>query len=81
MKYYQTFTVKGRGTFPFDMLRYDCCHPRDSADVDEMLSYRDVDRYVTLKRYVQGPKNQPTLARWLSFGWKVVETSIITNKL
>jgi hypothetical protein len=26
------FTVRGRGQFPFDMLRYDSCYPQSGID-------------------------------------------------
>lgn len=70
-----TFTVHGRGMFPFDMLRYDRCSPLGSADVDGLsgLEHRDV----TLIGYA--PKGNiigPTGARWLSFGWVVKAGSV-----
>ncbi len=77
------FTVRGRGEFPLDMLRYDCCWPRRGDDVakitpiyatitpeskDEMAT-RDVRlvKYAHLKR---GPFVEA--GRWRSFGWEVV---------
>lgn len=33
MKYHFQITVKGRGKFPIDMLRYSQCYPRDIESV------------------------------------------------
>jgi len=35
-KYYFEITVKGRGTFPFDMLRYSHCWPVGAQDVENL---------------------------------------------
>lgn len=75
------FTVRGRGEFPLDMLRYDRCWPRTGQDVElitplyasdttgEHMRTRDVDlcKHTATKR---GPV--AAVDRWLSFGWKVV---------
>lgn len=86
MKYLQIFTVQGKAsTFPFDMLRYDSCHPQDS-DAVERLTYRRSDAMVRdangkmtfpvvsvrLARYVRTKQEMPTSARWASFGWTVL---------
>lgn len=66
------YTVEGKGEFPFDMLRYDQCWPKRSAeDVVNMAPHhpgivREVRR-VTLVGF-----NSPTVDRWTSFGWKVL---------
>ena len=44
MAYLVTFKVKGYGPFPVDMLRYDCCYPRSSESVSNMLTHRDMLR-------------------------------------
>lgn len=67
-----TFIVTGADMFPFDMLRYDTCHPRterDSAEIERSSrahGHGGQDFRVTLV----GPK-PPTEARWGSFGWAV----------
>ena len=68
------FTVEGSGEFPFDMLRYDRCWPKDeSHDVVNMTSYSR-DRFSLRKRQVELiGLNDPTSARWASFGWKIVQ--------
>lgn len=78
--YCQVFEVEGCGSFPLDMLRYDCAFPRGSEDVDVILqgdgaiTPQDfaVRRTVKLARYTKLSTAQPTAARWISFGWKVV---------
>lgn len=68
-RYLQTIEVKGQGNFPFDMLRYDQCWPRDSDDVLEMTKYSS--RIVFLNRVVERKDIEPTKDRWASFGWTV----------
>lgn len=67
-----TFTVQGRGVFPFDMLRYDHCWPDTSEDAVCMGHYTE-PRKVNLRcHYSNGAAVQsPTKARWASFGWQV----------
>lgn len=71
--YYHRFTVEGSDHFPHDMLRYDTCWPSCSGDVDTMDFTEDgMNRLVTLTSV--GHKDwKPTLRRWESFGWKVLE--------
>lgn len=61
-----TFEVSGKGDFPYDMLRHDCCWPYSSDDA-AMLSYSD-RRTLRLQT---GQMSSPTAARWASFGWAV----------
>ena len=76
------FTVQGLGGFPLDMLRYDCCFPRNSVDAATITRSLDdggpvggqeveLVRYFAL-RPVGGPI---TTGRWRSFGWTVTEQS------
>jgi len=30
------FTVRGRGAFPLEMLRHDCCFPKSTEDADKI---------------------------------------------
>lgn len=78
--HHRTFTVRGRGEFPLDMLRYDTCWPRRGEDVHRIepsyatgegdLSKREVNlaMYTPIKR---GPFT--TWERWNSFGWQVIK--------
>jgi hypothetical protein len=70
------FTVRGRGTFPVDMLRYDCCYPTSSDGACSILThYTDSEynkeRKVELSMVVEHKNQRPTEARWISFGWTV----------
>lgn len=62
-----TFVVTGRSAFPIDMFRYDRCWPATEADSVALVSSASI-RTITLK----GLK-EPSLARWASFGWKVLD--------
>ena len=68
-----TIVVEGRGTFPYDMLRYDSCCPARGADalimMDTNSPARD-SRTVRLRRY-SGDATPATALRWASFGWSV----------
>ena len=75
------FTVEGRGEFPLDMLRYDRCFPRTGVDVEMMERPPEVlnsPRCVTLVALARDWIFwQPTLDRWLSFGWRVIDVQVI----
>jgi hypothetical protein len=76
------FTVRGRGEFPLDMLRYESCWPYSGEDVAhiepsyataqnrEELAMREVRlcKYASSKR---GPF--VTIGRWDSFNWQVIK--------
>jgi len=70
------FRVRGRFEFPWDMLRYDMAWPVDSDDL-RLILRRVGDpggllMYVVIKLgCVQ--VNGPTVKRWESFNWSVVE--------
>lgn len=72
----QVFKVKGKGFFPIDMLRYDCCYPNNSEDVGRVRGFDDGiagERIVELGRRVEKKTDLPTNDRWKSFGWQVIE--------
>lgn len=65
-----SYDVRGRGTFPTDMLRYDCCWPCTEAGalyiiVSVHYPEESLIRIVSYK--------PPTIARWKSFGWTVLK--------
>lgn len=76
------FVVTGRGRFPIDMLRYDCCVPARQEDVHRIedsleegvqtASRRSQERTIKLRRYAVG-NPMPTFERWSSFGWTATE--------
>ena len=67
------FYVRGRGEFPFDMLRYDAAYPTGPGDASGMYGGWD-----TKTRTVQLETNRNTFtpARWASFGWAANEEDI-----
>jgi hypothetical protein len=76
------YRVIGRGDFPTDMLRYDGAWPSDTPSAANIAfdflrgengyhMWRSNPRVVALKSY-----QQPTPARWDSFGWRVVDERI-----
>ena len=65
-----TFTVKGSGPFPIDMLRYDLCYPKSEQDSYRLeKTFQPRDRSDHVVRLVSA--KAPTEARWGSFGWLV----------
>ena len=60
------FTVVGRGEFPLDMLRYDQAWPV----ADGSFASHTGRRFVRMGCVQRGG---PTIARWASFGWTVVD--------
>jgi hypothetical protein len=68
--------VRGRGSFPIDMLRYDGCWPYNETDShliqQDPYSEPKDERTVTLKTH--GDRRwSPSVLRWKSFGWTVVK--------
>lgn len=78
--YFQSFIAVGHGVFPVDMLRYDHCYPASQDAVSAMICERN-ERSVELARVTNGKPPDPTIARWESFGWRVVRSSIRAHKL
>lgn len=84
MIYQCEFRVRGKGSFPFDMLRYDQCWPRTSDDAanlayshpEDLKHFAVTDREICL---IKQSRNKgacvPTGIRWSSFGWTLVDYS------
>jgi len=76
--YRQRIIVEGSGSFPFDMLRYDSCSPSKEEEIHKLtMGFRDMPEYheprqVELVRYSLNGE-WPTVARWKSFGWRVIQ--------
>lgn len=73
-------TVGGRGEFPLDMLTYDCCYPLTADDLAKLLpryaNAEPKDREALQYREVSlgcVRDNGPTIGRWESFAWKIVQ--------
>lgn len=62
--------VVGAGPFPFDMLRYDTCVPKNESD-SSAISEDGSRRLVMLTR-LSVNQTGPTHKRWESFGWRVI---------
>lgn len=76
--YTHVFVVEGSGHFPTDMLRRDKCYPRNEDDSNALDRDDWAGRRVCLERVVIGERTegaywQPTIGRWESYGWRVVE--------
>lgn len=71
-----TFIVTGSGHFPVDMMRYDRCVPKTQDDISLAFSRRDDRRVEVIAFTISGNKLEPTIQRWLSFGWPVVAGSV-----
>ena len=67
MSKFKTFIVEGTGVFPIDMLRFDACYPRTSADIVKISSIGM--RRVELRTHAT---HSPTPDRWNLFLWSVV---------
>ncbi len=72
------FRVIGHGQFPLDMLRYDACFPYTGEDASlldwqNMGEFRREVRAVNLVHYSDSARWEPTVARWESFTWRVVD--------
>lgn len=69
-------TVKGRGRFPIDMLRYDECYPASQLDATLISDSIDHTSDTYLQTWEVGLYSNmlrgPTEARWASFGVGVV---------
>ena len=70
------YTVRGPGTFPVDMLRYDRSYPYTEADAGKIEQTLDSDGtpgpVIELEHRGDDRNWSPTNARWRSFGWHVV---------
>ena len=69
MKYFK-IEVSGRGTFPYDMLRYGQCFPHATSDAYLIEPEARDPRTITLATYaVSSLSVQSTLDRFASFLW------------
>ena len=64
------FLVRGSGSFPMDMLRYDQCFPTVEMEANIMQK-----EYIEEKVLISMKTHRPhvTIKRWESFLWNVVE--------
>ena len=65
------YTVAGTGAFPIDMLRYDAAYPARPEDALSIArTYQEQGREIQVTLC---SRRAPTVARWESFGWHLVE--------
>lgn len=69
--------VRGRGSFPIDMLRYDECFPSDQASVAAMTGDGREHKVVHVTKFGRTSREASrwTYDRWVSFGWSCRVTS------
>jgi hypothetical protein len=68
------YDVIGAGQFPVDMLRYDSAFPANSNAVTAISRAICQATFADPKIEVRlGSHKRPTIARWRSFGWRVLE--------
>jgi len=80
MIYEFEFIVEGIGEFPIDMLRHEKCYPKGSADaqlISQTLQQPGLKEPVRIRLSCwKGTKTwTPTLGRWNSSLWSVVQSS------
>jgi hypothetical protein len=70
-----SYKVIGRGYFPADMLRYDCCWPDSPETVDKMLRTPENDETCFYKdrTILMTSIQKPRIERWNSVGWMVID--------
>lgn len=77
MIYIQTYSVRGVGRIPMDMLRYDSSFPHREIDASRADNPPNAGAGVEIVLAHVGHKGWlPNEGRWSSFGWNVVETII-----
>lgn len=76
LQHWHRFEVTGKGQFPFDMLRYDSCHPLYESDSRIMRHPCGDYQIVALGHW--GPSSwTPTTSRWRSFHWVVTHHEVM----
>ena len=83
MWYRHEAVIEVSGPFPIDMLRYDQCYPDHGTDSrsieDSRIPGRDNKPYrITVEAISEKKRGEHwTVARWESFGARVVETATL----
>lgn len=79
-KYLTTYQVEGAGDFPYDMLRYDAAFPWRETDAALLYPSHREKRVVTVGKFHTDKTPQISKPRWRSFGWRVIDSSVTTEK-
>jgi hypothetical protein len=69
-KFY-AYYVTGPGEFPLDMLRHDSCWPATTTDALKLVYDRHADGVPRTRSVQVCSYKEPSIDRWLSFGWSV----------
>lgn len=78
--YRHLLIVKGFGSFPIDMLRYDGCIPYSEADagkIQRTFFAGSSNEEIQVYKITESKVSPWTLARWESFGWKKVREEVV----
>ena len=76
-KYEHRYTVRGAGSLPYDMLRYDASFPATGGDAsvaEAQQGRHSAKQSITLLHYGADRFWSPAVERWRSFGWQVITT-------
>ena len=74
----RSFTVRGVGAFPVDMLRRDACYPSDTGDALSIACSWEEHPTKARERTVRLSTTSitaPHVERWASYGWAVLSES------
>lgn len=69
----RTFTVRGMGNFPFEMLYIDKCFPASLADAERIVyacPTQAPEQTITFCA-----PYEPTVAKWKAKNWSVIRTA------
>jgi hypothetical protein len=72
-----TFTVRGHGAFPLDMLRHDACWPVTGTDVDN-LTTPEPGEWLDNREVTLQTDRVVTDERWRSFSWPVIRQKVVS---
>jgi len=70
------FIVEGTMEFPFDMLRYDRCWPTYETEIVNIAPFSR-ERQREQRSISMTGLQEPTDARWTSFGWRVRDVQVM----
>ena len=71
-RFHHTFTVRGDGQFPVDLLRLDRCYPHTPEDSAFIQRPSRGPRAVTLEHVDFSWQWEPSRFAWAEAGWKLV---------
>jgi hypothetical protein len=63
--------VRGPGSFPWDMMRYDYAAPVSFERTEEGIALKEGQTELIIASCTETKKHRWTAARWASFGWSI----------